>query len=420
MAASVWLTDTPADIAGYRRAVIGSRGDCPSLVRAVTSTEAGPSSGVQATRSAGGTALAWITEPLSGIVLTAATWTAHLWAYESNAAANAALRLQILQFTNAEGNSVLDDTGSTTELTTTMADYNRTTAAATSRTLADGDRLVFKVLVDDASSSMATGYSVTLAYGGQTARAEGDSYLVCPDTIQPTQSVPQATYDAIRRILRQEAPGDVATDVLQNAELADALTAALATYTRARPRTAAAALSGDGTAYDLTLPAGWVWGLSRLLSVEYPAGDQTPTLLDADDVGVHESVLGVQPVRAVRFRSTPASGTDNIVVRYTTRHTHTDEGSTIPADDLDAVLSLAAAYGADTLAAWSARQSEPTIGAEVVTRDGVQKWRDVAAQLRKRYEAAVGGGLTAASGVRDWDTKDSLGRDRLLHPGRWR
>ena len=101
MATNIWLTDSDSDLSGYLRATIGYRSDAPSIVRAVTNTEAGPSSGVQVTRTAGATtALAWITDRLDGTDLSAAAWTWHLWAYESAAAANAALRVQVYPYAN--------------------------------------------------------------------------------------------------------------------------------------------------------------------------------------------------------------------------------------------------------------------------------------------------------------------------------
>src|SRR5690349_4825890 len=99
----IWLTDSDSDISGYKLAKLGSRSDCCSLVRAVTNTTAGPTSGVQITRTAGGTTLGWITEPLDGTDMTAATWEAHIWAKESSGSANVALHTQVLRYTNAEG-----------------------------------------------------------------------------------------------------------------------------------------------------------------------------------------------------------------------------------------------------------------------------------------------------------------------------
>src|SRR4051812_13623768 len=86
----------------YYRAKLGARSDNPSLVRAVVSTEAGPSSGVQLTLAAGGSSIAWITDRLSGVDLTGAAWAFHIWAKEAAAAANAALRFQVLPYTTAE------------------------------------------------------------------------------------------------------------------------------------------------------------------------------------------------------------------------------------------------------------------------------------------------------------------------------
>lgn len=422
MSTNIYLTDEASDIAGYRRASLGRRSDACSLVRAVTNTAAGPSSGIQVTRTAGGTALAWLTDPLNGLALTAATWTLHAWAKESNAAANAALRWQVLRWTVAEGSTVLDDNQGT-ELGLTTADSNLTSGAATAITLTDGDRLVIKVLVDDAGT-LATGYTVTLAYNGQHPRAEGDSYLVCPDNLTVTAAVPLATRTRLRNLLLDTVTLSVNEPLLSDEQMDQALAAALRTYSKDRPRLAVDAISGDGTAYEFPLPRQWVWGSSTLQSVEYPAGEQTPTLMDINDLRIHEGVLGVQPVRVLRFATTtPESGTDNIIVSYTTRHVHTDELDTVPADDLDAVCWLAGAYAADTLAAKQAATSDSSISADVVNyQSGVDRWRAVARQLRERYQAhlGMGGKVPPAGRTVDWDTNGSLGQDRLFHPRRWR
>lgn len=421
MPTTLYLTDEPSDIAGYRRLKLGSRGDAPSLVRAVTSTEAGPSSGVQITRTAGGTALAWISDALDGTDLTAAAWVFHVWAKESDAAANAALRFQVLPYTTAEQAAALDDDGGV-ELTTTTADYARTSVVATITTLNDGDRLVLKVLVDDAGT-LAAGHTVTVSYNGQTARAEGDSAVICPDTLAVTAALPAATRTRVRNILIDDSATEPS---LTDAQVDQAFGAALKQYSDDRPRVAVALLSGDGSAYDFGLPAGWVWGLSRLLSVEHPAGEQRPVLLDAADVVIHESALGGQPVRVLRFlTTTPASGTDNVAVRYTTRHLHTDETDTVPVDDLDALCYLAASYAAETLAAWMAASSDSTIAADNVNhRNGSDIWRSVARSLRARYDAHLGKGeaanVAAAGATVDWDTNLSWGHDRLFHGKRWR
>lgn len=423
MSQNLYLTDEKSDITGYLRAKLGTRSDCCSLVRAVTATAAGPSAGIQATRSSGGTALAWITDPLGGIALTASAWTARLWAYESNAAANAALRLQVLPYTTAEGAALLDHNPGT-ELPTAMRASALTTGAATATTLNPGDRLVIKVLIDDAGT-LAAGYTATLAYNGERPRAEGDSVVICPDALTPLAQFPDSTEERIRRAIKQfredaaMGAGEIARDdVIQAAE------AALRTYTRDSPRIVSAALSGDGSAYDFPLPAAWIAGTSRLLGVEYPAGEQVPLMVDPNEVAVREGTLGGQPTRLLRFlATTPSSGTDNIVVTYTTRHVHTTEEDSVPADDLDAVCWLAASNLAQTMAAKRADSSDPSLHADAVNhRDAEQRWAAVAKRLAGMYQQHLGIGaeVAPAAGVIDLDVNSSWGKDRLLHPRRLR
>lgn len=417
MSTNLYLTDEDSVIPGYKRLKLGARSDNPSLVRSVTTTAAGPSAGIQITRTAGGTALAWISDPLAGKTLTAATWAAHIWAKESDAAANAALRFQILPWTVAEQAAALDDNGGT-ELTATTADYNRTTGAATQTVLTTGTRLVFKILVDDAGT-LGASQTVTVAYNGQLPRAEGDSYLTCPDDLVVSEYLPLTTSDRVRRLVSQErqAQGEAAPELIDDM-IGQAFAEALRGYSGDRPLVVVAAMSGDGTTYDFPLPSRWVRGFSQIIEIEYPAGEQVPTTVDPADWFIRESVLGVQPTRLLRFRATvPASGTDNMLVRYTSRHVHTTETDTVPADDLDAVCCLAGAIVAEMLGAARADSADATINADTVNhRDGEQRWAAVARHLRARYDAhlGLGGKVAAASLSTDWDTAFSGGEDRLF------
>lgn len=420
MATNIYLTDESSDVDGYLVARVGSRSDNPSLVRSVTNTEAGASAGIQITRTAGGSALKWLTPPLDGTDLTAVAWVAHVWSKESAAAANAALRFQVYQYVASEAGTALLDDNNGTELGTTIADYNRTTGAATLTTMADKDRLAIKILLDDAGT-MGASQTVTVSYNGQYPGAEGDTFLTAPDSLAVTAAMPTATRTRVRRVLKDT---DSTNPILTDNEVDQAFGAALREYSKDRPRLAIGLVSGDGSAYDFTLPRLWVAGLSSIRDVEYPTGDQEPATLDPDDYHIVDSVLGIQPVRKLRFRSTPDSGTDNIAVRYTTRHVHDDELDTVLPDDLDAVCYLAASLAALTLATKMAGSSDSTINADSVQyRTSSDLYRSTAKDLRARYDAHMGAGdreVPAAGGVRDWDTGDSLGRDRLFHGRRRR
>jgi len=421
---NIHLTDSDSDVAGYLAATIGKRSDVPSLVRAVVNTAAGPSAGIQWTRTAAGTALAWLTPPLDGADLTAAAWVLRLWASESNAAANAAIRVQVYQWVVGEAGTALLDNNAGTELGTTSADVNITTGVATATTMADGDRLVIKVLIDDAGT-LATGYTATLAYNGEAPRAEGDSYLTCPDTLAVTAAVPTASQTTVRRNLKVASTASDYTVELSNAEINQAVGQALRTFSRDRPRLVTGAISGDGSATAFRLPRLWVQGFSGVPEVEYPTGNTPRTVIESEEWEILDSVLGTQPTRLFSFRNgAPASGTDNIRLRYTTVHRHDDEQDSIPPNDLDAFLWLASSYCAATLAARQANSSDSTIAADSVNyRDGESRWRSVAKYYQGLYDQHLGRGKDAvvapAGAVRDWDSAAMWG-DRLTHSRRYR
>ena len=422
MPTTFFLTDEDSDISGYLRLKLGARSDAPSLVRAVTDTVAGATSGFQITRSAGGATLQWISDPLDGTDLAAVAWEFHVWAKESAAAANAAPRFQVYRYSNAEAGSAALDDNNGTELGTTVADTARTTGAATITTLNDGDRLVVKLLLDDASGgSMAAGYTVTVSYNGQYAKAEGDSYVICPDTLAVTAAMPTTTRTKVRRMLKDT---DSSNPFIADAEIDQSFDEALRTYSNHRPRLVANYLSGDGSSYQFRLPRLWIGGFSRVLEIEYPTGEQPRATLEPSDAEVVTGVLGPQPTRLLTFKSTPESGTDNLLLRYTTRHLHTDETDTIEPQDVEPVMWLAASYAAEKAAAKSAGASDSTINADSVNyRDGEQRWRSVAKSYRERYDRHIAGdgGVKASGAWVDWDTNATpYGQDRLIHRRRWR
>jgi hypothetical protein len=420
MPSTLYLTDEPSEVAGYLRATLGVRADATSLVRAVTNTlVTGGSTPI--TRTPGGTPLKWITDPLSAVSLTAAAWQLHLWALESDAAANAALRLDVTRWTaGVEGASVLADTP-TAEIGTAVADYARTTAVATATSLVDRDRLVIAPSLKDAASAMAAGYTVTVSYNGELGDAEGDSYVLCPDTLATTFALPASTLLGIRYALKD---ADATNPFLSDLELTQAWGTALREYSRDRPLRVATSLSGDGVSYDFPMPRRWVPGLSRLIEVEYPAGQQQRVVVDPNEWELVETALGPQPVRSLRFTtSVPEVGTDNLVLRYTTRHAHSDEFSTIPADDLPFVVDLAASVAATYAAARAAATSDSTIAADAVDyQSGTDRWLKVASACRKRYEEHIGvnAAAPAAGLTREWDVNQSWSGDFLLHGRRRR
>ena len=162
------------------------------------------------------------------------------------------------------------------------------------------------------------------------------------------------------------------------------------------------------------------------MEIEYPIYQlQVRSVVELDDWEYLISTLGAQPVRHLRFIVLiPGAATNNVLVRYTTRHIHTDQEDTVPPEDLDAVWCLAAAFGALILAAEAAATSDPTIAADSVQhRDAAQKWQSVAKDLRGRYDQRIRKpeDVSAASVTRDWDIHSGVpGQGMLFHPERWR
>jgi hypothetical protein len=89
-------------------------------------------------------------------------------------------------------------------------------------------------------------------------------------------------------------------------------------YSKHRPREVVKDITGDGT-YDysiLTHLTSWVKGFSTIKSIEYPANEREPSILDTEDFAIYEKEDG-QYIRLLE--DTPAA-TETMRVIYTTLH----------------------------------------------------------------------------------------------------
>lgn len=229
---------------------------------------------------------------------------------------------------------------------------------------------------------------------------------------------------AVERWLQDDAQR---IDHAAGGDLDSAILMAVTRYSGTRPRVVSAVASGTGTAYDFSLPSGWVDGFSRLVRVEHPFGatngSRAPhVVFDAADPNAPAEVEIVRvdaTVEKIRFLTlTPASGTGNVLLLYTVPHAVTATASTVPVYDEQAVAVLAAAYACEMVASKYAETKDAAIAADAVDyRSRSREYADRAERLLKIYDSHVGA-AHAPGAVVEWDAALLSGRDRLLYPAR--
>ncbi|MEE9274871.1 MAG: hypothetical protein V3V62_06150 [bacterium] len=207
---------------------------------------------------------------------------------------------------------------------------------------------------------------------------------------------------------------------LEEADFTDLVEAALARYSKDRPRRAFADFAGDGAAFDFDLPADWDESLSTVERVEHPQGERVPVFLQRRDWTIYARGTSAEKLRLLRH--TPQSG-ETVRLFYTLAHTADDSATTIPANDLKAAAWLAAAEGCHVLARRFAQTSAPIIGADAVDyQSKAREYTDLARQLERKYQNHIGlkeGETAGPAGVSlDWDAALSRSRgDWITHGG---
>ncbi|MBL3601296.1 MAG: hypothetical protein JMN25_15765 [gamma proteobacterium endosymbiont of Lamellibrachia anaximandri] len=195
-----------------------------------------------------------------------------------------------------------------------------------------------------------------------------------------------------------------------------AIDMAVTRYSKDRPNIKVQDVAAPG-GQRLNLPDTWVPGFSDIQAIEYPIGELPVSELESWQIYLApagEEVLIADSIDAaaqVRFR-------------FTVFHTLDTTSNTIPVADKEAVASYAAAACCDQLATFYSGDTDSTIQADSVEHGGkAREFSSRANKMRKRYydELGIDPKRNQAAGVVvDLDMNNSLGRDRLLHPGRLR
>lgn len=156
-----------------------SRGGALATANASTGS-GGPTSGIELTTDAAPQAFAeWISDPLSADFTISGIVTGNLWMAESNMAANICGQFVVQKIDGATGalTTILNrETGAELPVTTRAAQTNGLTATSTA--CKRGDRIRVRVAINDATAlTMGSGHSGTFGFNGNTAAADGDSYI---------------------------------------------------------------------------------------------------------------------------------------------------------------------------------------------------------------------------------------------------
>jgi len=204
--------------------------------------------------------------------------------------------------------------------------------------------------------------------------------------------------------------------ILSSPEIHLHLGQALKKYSKFRPLDGVADIAGDD-GYTYALPSAFVDGFSKISSVEYPQGEQQPSMIALEEVTLYRSPTTLN-LNFLTF--SPATG-KTVRLSFTALHTVTATASTVPASDEEAVSALAASIGCQALATHYAQTQDPSLAADTVNyQSKSSEYSALAKRLQAMFNEFLGlkegDTLVAATGTGDWDTTYQWGGDRLLHP----
>lgn len=186
----LFLTDTASAISpgsATSKDAWTSRGS--GSVNSVTNSVAGFTDPIQVTDSAGGTALEWYSHPLTAFTLSG------ICEIKVRAKVSAACHCSVaaeVAVCASDGTSAAvwgricmranSASGSHLELSTTDTPYT-VWVSGNDTAISNGQRLRFRLLIDDNNLAMTAGQTITYTYSGPTVGVAGDTSAILPQTV---------------------------------------------------------------------------------------------------------------------------------------------------------------------------------------------------------------------------------------------
>lgn len=198
-----------------------------------------------------------------------------------------------------------------------------------------------------------------------------------------------------------------------------AINMAVLTYSQAKPKHVVEDVVITATD-SLPLPASWETDFSGLTLVEYPIGKRPVQYIPAYQVSVYTSPSGQE----CHVNGTALTIGTTARINFTKTYALTDSVDEIALMLREPICRIAAANLFEQLAAVYAGDTDSTIQADSVNHTTKSaEYARRARDLRKLGLDALGINnkrLVVASAVVNLDANNSLGRDRLTHPARFR
>ena len=232
------------------------------------------------------------------------------------------------------------------------------------------------------------------------------------------------TLDEVRADVRMELQDD--KPFFSADEVDKAILLALRRVNRDRPLTEVTEFVGDGT-QEYDVPAAYVKGFSQVKSIEHPAGEIPPKILDNDLDWIEYENPTTDPVSRIIFLTRTPDATEDIRVTITRPHDLTNDAATSTVDDQNtyqaiiykALSNIFRAKGSKFL-----ESNDPVIGADTVDFGAKgQSFLFLAGEWNAEYKSVVGlvqGETPADDALADKGVTFPTGEELLFHPRRHR
>jgi hypothetical protein len=165
---------------------------------------------------------------------------------------------------------------------------------------------------------------------------------------------------------------------------------AVKSYSQLRPLVKVVQTTGDA-GYDYDLPLDWEDGFSAIQSIEYPADQQIPVILDPSRYQLYQKIVVNVSSTVLRFLVDRPKTTETFLMLYTIRHSLDESAGTIPEADKEAVSNLAGALCCFALArALDEEVGGSTIGGADQTWRSIVRYQEQGQNLINLYNKHMG------------------------------